>query len=107
MPGMSTSRPPHTVKDFEQRYPQVWEAFQQLGQECHDHGGPLDERTRRLIKLALAIGTRHEGATHSAVRQALASGIGKDELLHVAILAITTVGWPSAYAAMTWIEDSE
>jgi len=27
------------------------------------------------------------------------------EMVHVAILAFTTIGWPSAYAAMTWIQD--
>jgi hypothetical protein len=27
-------------------------------------------------------------------------------MFHAAILAITTVGWPAAYAAMTWIDDA-
>jgi hypothetical protein len=25
---------------------------------------------------------------------------------HVALLAVTTIGWPAAYAAMTWIEEA-
>ena len=32
-------------------------------------------------------------------------GLSPDELRHVAILAVTTLGWPSAMAALTWIED--
>jgi len=26
--------------------------------------------------------------------------------MHVAILAITIIGWPAAFAAMTWIEET-
>jgi hypothetical protein len=27
-------------------------------------------------------------------------------MFHVAILAVTTIGWPTAYAAMTWIDEA-
>ncbi len=96
---------PSSIQEFEKLYPEVWKAFATLGEACHEQGGPLDEKTRRLVKLGLAIASQHEGAVHSAARHALASGIGPKEMLHVAILAITTIGWPSAYAAMTWIQD--
>ena len=96
---------PSSVQEFERQYPEVWKAFAAMGQACHESGGPLDERTRRLVKLGIAIASQHEGAVHSAARHAVESGVSKEELIHVAILAITTVGWPSAYAAMTWIRD--
>jgi alkylhydroperoxidase/carboxymuconolactone decarboxylase family protein YurZ len=83
----------------------VAEAFDRLGTECHE-AGPLDEKTRRLVKLALALAHRHEGAVHSAVRNALASGVSAGEMRHVALLAITTIGWPAAFAALTWIEEA-
>ena len=95
---------PSSVSSFEKKHPSVWQAFEKLGKECHE-AGPLDEKTRRLVKLALAVGLRHEGAVHSATRNALRSGVTREELEHVAILAVTTIGWPAAYAAMTWIED--
>jgi len=97
---------PDSVRQFRKEYPEVWDAFADLGAACHEKGGPLDEKTRRLVKLGLAIGNRHEGAVHSAVRHALEAGCTKQELMHVAILAVTTAGWPQAYAAMTWISDS-
>lgn len=95
---------PSSISAFEEKHPVVWEAFAKLGEACHETG-PLDEKTRRLVKLAMALGLRHEGAVHSATRNALQSGVTREEIEHVAILAITTMGWPSAYAAMTWIED--
>ncbi len=95
---------PKTIAAFREKHPEVWDAFAALGQKCHETG-PLDEKTRRLVKLGIAIAHRHEGAVHSATRNAVRSGATPDEMMHVAILAITTVGWPAAYAAMTWIDD--
>lgn len=98
-------RVPKQVADVRDRFPEVYTAFTKLAEACHDQGGPLDDRSRKLVKLAIAIGHRHEGAVHSAVRHAIAAGVTRDELLHVAILSVTTIGWPAARAAMTWIED--
>lgn len=84
--------------------PEVWKAYATLGKTVSE-AGPLDARTRRLVNLALAIGARSEGAVHSHTRQALAEGITPDELKHAALLAITTLGFPQAMAAMSWIED--
>jgi alkylhydroperoxidase/carboxymuconolactone decarboxylase family protein YurZ len=96
--------PPKSISAFEKKHPAVWEAFAKLGEACHETG-PLDEKTRRLVKLAMAVGLRHEGAVHSATRNALKSGVTREEIEHVVILAITTIGWPGAYAAITWMED--
>jgi alkylhydroperoxidase/carboxymuconolactone decarboxylase family protein YurZ len=84
--------------------PELWQALQALGAAA-GAAGPLDPKTRRLITLALAIGADSEGATHSHVRRALADGLSADELHHVAYLAITTLGWPHAIRALSWIED--
>jgi 4-carboxymuconolactone decarboxylase len=91
---------------FRQDYPKVWEAFSALATECHS-AGPLDDKTRRLVKLALAVGAGLEGATHSAVRHAADAGTSKDEMLHIAVLGITTLGFPSAMRAASWILDDQ
>ena len=97
---------PTQVANFRKQYPKIWQTFNQLGDLCHE-AGPLDERTRRLVKLALSIGAGLEGATHSAVRNAREAGISAEEINHVALLAITTLGFPSATRALTWINDLE
>ena len=97
-------RLPKAANQFRKRHPDVWKAFNELGDRCHS-AGPLDEKTRRLVKLALAIGAASEGGTHSAARNALKSGVTPEELDHVALLAISTLGLPAATRAMTWIED--
>lgn len=53
--------------------------------------GPLDDKTRQLVKLALAIGLGHEGAVHA---HTLESGITPAEIKHIVTLAVTTLGMP-------------
>ena len=95
---------PKPVNQFSKQYPTIWKSFNELGERCHK-AGPLDEKTRRLVKLALSIGAGLEGATHSAVRNARSAGVTVDEIDHVALLAVTTLGFPAAARAMTWIGD--
>jgi alkylhydroperoxidase/carboxymuconolactone decarboxylase family protein YurZ len=101
---MVTKKLPQPVEEFGKQYAEVWKAFTQLGDKCHK-AGPLEEKTRRLVKVALAIGAGFEGATHSAVRNALAAGITPEEIKHVAVLGVTTFGLPSTMRALTWISD--
>ncbi|MCW3476360.1 carboxymuconolactone decarboxylase family protein [Limobrevibacterium gyesilva] len=89
---------------FAARYPAIWQAYGQLGERCAMEG-TLDARTRRLVKLALAIGAGLEGAVHSHVRRALREGIAKAELEQVMLLAVPSLGLPAAVRAMTWIDD--
>ena len=85
-------------------YPAVWQAYAALGKAATE-AGPLDERTRRLVKLALSIGASSEGAVHSHTRRAVEEGLSKKELKQVALLAIGTLGLPQAVKGLTWIED--
>lgn len=85
-------------------YPEIWKAYSALGAACAD-SGPLEGKALRLVKLALAIGAASEGATHSHARRALDEGATAEELRQVAMLAIPTLGFPRAVAALTWIED--
>ena len=99
-----TTLPPSGAGTFAEDFPEVWEAFQALGKSAAK-AGPLDARTRRLIKLALSIGANSEGAVHSHTRQAIEDGLTAAELGQVAALAITTLGFPAAMAGMSWIND--
>ncbi|MEE9246909.1 MAG: carboxymuconolactone decarboxylase family protein, partial [Gemmatimonadota bacterium] len=70
-----------------------------------DDAGPLDARTQRLVKLAIAVGASAEGAVRSNVRKARDTGAGPEEIRQVGVLAVTTVGFPAAIAGLSWIED--
>ncbi|WP_027132695.1 carboxymuconolactone decarboxylase family protein [Geminicoccus roseus] len=95
---------PSGAAEVARSYPEVWEAYAKLGQACAE-AGPLDGRTLRLVKLALAVGASSEGAVHSHARRAVAEGVSREELRQVALLAIPTLGFPQGVKALTWIED--
>jgi alkylhydroperoxidase/carboxymuconolactone decarboxylase family protein YurZ len=95
---------PQPFQEFTNKFPKVAEAYEALGSAAHE-GGPLDDRVRRLVKLAIAVGGRLEGAVRAQARQAKESGVSDAELDHVVLLALTTIGLPSAVAARTWIRD--
>ena len=67
--------------------------------------GPIDDKTAALVKLAIAVGTRHEGAVHSHTRRSIEAGASIDECRHVVLLSLTTIGFPAMMAALSWVED--
>ena len=96
-------KPPDTFVEFVTRFPDLgraWEAARQA-----ERAGPLDEKACRLVKLAVAIGGRSEGAVHSAARKAIAAGVSAAEIEQVIALAASTVGFPRAVAAYTWVRE--
>ena len=95
---------PNVYLRFRDGFPDVAAALDGLG-EAADAAGPLDERTVRLVKLGLAIGGESEGSVRSNARKALAAGASPEELRHVAMLAITTCGFPTGIAGLGWIDE--
>jgi AhpD family alkylhydroperoxidase len=98
------SKLPSFYTQFREQFPEVARAYDALG-DATRQAGPLDARTAELVKLALAAAARLEGGVHSHARRALAAGATPEELRHVAVLAITTLGFPAAMAARAQIED--
>jgi 4-carboxymuconolactone decarboxylase len=100
----SKTQLPAPYRHFEKSYPAVMQAVEAPG-EVTQLAGPLDSKTRALVKLAIAVGAMREGAVHSHARRALEASCTPDELRHVGVLAITTIGFPGTMAAMSWGED--
>lgn len=96
--------PPARFQNFAKKYPAIVTAYESLSAATSD-AGPLDARERELVRLALGIGAFREGAVHSHTRRALAGGCTPEEIRQVVLLAVTTLGFPTMMAAMTWVED--
>jgi alkylhydroperoxidase/carboxymuconolactone decarboxylase family protein YurZ len=95
---------PGPFESFTKEFPAVFEGYDSMGKAAHA-GGPLDSKTRELVKLGISIGARLEGATHSHVRKALAAGATAKEIRHATVLAISTLGLPTTIMAFTWVDD--
>ncbi|HED08885.1 MAG TPA: carboxymuconolactone decarboxylase family protein [Ignavibacteria bacterium] len=98
------SKIPKRYMKFKEDYTEVAEAYESMGDAVHK-AGPLDDKTRALIKLAISTGARLEGAVHSHTRKALKVGATPEELRQVALLSLPTIGLPSMMAALSWIDD--
>ena len=95
---------PEHYKKFSGKYPDLMKAYENLGSEVHK-SGPLDDKTRALIKLAVSTGAGMEGAVHAQVRKALDAGISPEEIRHTVILSFPTIGFPAMMAALSWVND--
>ncbi len=97
-------RPPKKFIEFTEKYPDIAKAYYQLGEAVHA-AGPLDERTRALVKCAVSGASKLEGGFHAHVRKAKRLGLSKEEIQHVAMLTLPTVGFPHMMMLMSWIDD--
>jgi alkylhydroperoxidase/carboxymuconolactone decarboxylase family protein YurZ len=95
---------PEVPAKFARKHPKIWASFEALANQCHE-GGPLDAKTRRLVKLGITLGAGLEGGFHAQVRNGLADGITPDEIRHAVLLGLTTIGFPACMAGLTWIDD--
>lgn len=95
---------PSRFTSFIESHPEIGKAYSDLGKAVSE-AGPLDKKTQQLVKVGIAISANLEGGTHSAARKALDAGCTPDELRHVAMLAVTTIGFPSMMKGLMWVED--
>jgi alkylhydroperoxidase/carboxymuconolactone decarboxylase family protein YurZ len=95
---------PEKFRMFCERHPCVAAAYENLAAECRKVG-PLGAKDQALARLGAAVGAQVEGAVRSQVRKALDAGLTPDEIRHVMMLSLTTIGFPRMMAALTWAED--
>jgi alkylhydroperoxidase/carboxymuconolactone decarboxylase family protein YurZ len=95
---------PKTYEEFIEKFPKVFEDYQQLGKSCREEG-PLDEKCQDLVKLGIAIGANSRGGVMSSIRKALDAGATPEEIIHSVLLSLTTTGFPNMIAAMGWANE--
>ncbi len=87
---------------FKEDFPKVYSDHESLGKEIHDNGGPLPDKTRWLIKVAISGASRHLIALETHIMKAQEAGATDDEIKHALLLLVQTTGFPTfmeAYSA--------
>lgn len=97
-------KPPKFYEQFVKKYPLVAAKYEELGDAVHGQG-PLTERERALIKLAISGSHLYSSAFKAHIRKAIASGISREEIEHLVLLFLPTVGFPAMMAAMGIVEE--
>lgn len=95
---------PDVYEKFEADFPAISKAYHDLASTCH-RAGPLEEKTRRLVKLGVAIGLSSQGAVRSHARRALEEGASPEEVRHAVVLSLSTAGYPAMIAALHWVDE--
>lgn len=92
---------PKGYRKFQEKFPQVYAAYETLGKTAAE-SGPLDEKTRELIKLGMAAARGSESAVQSHVHRALDAGATPGEVEHALVLGVNTLGFPAMMTALSW-----
>ena len=93
---------PKTFQSFVKQHAAIWDAHEQLSKACAE-AGPLDRKTRELIKIGISVGAGLETATKRHALMALENGASKEEIFQTTLMAMTTCGHPAAVAGWHWI----
>lgn len=99
------TRLPQTYQRFKKAQPKLWRAYARLGAAAAA-SGPLDEKTRELIKLGMSAALRSESAVKSHTHRAREAGASADEIAHAILLGVTTIGFPAMMTALYWAQEA-
>ena len=86
---------------FKEEFPGIHQKHEALGKEVHEKGGPLDEKSRWLIKIAISGACNHKRALETHIRKAKSAGVGEAEIKHALLLLIPTAGFPAFMKSYT------
>jgi alkylhydroperoxidase/carboxymuconolactone decarboxylase family protein YurZ len=85
---------------LKRRHGEIYEAYQKFGQLVHEEGGPLGEKTRWLIKVALSAAAGNSYSLRTHILKAVNSGCTNDEIEHSLLLVAPTAGFPKMMEAL-------
>jgi len=80
---------------FKKDFPGINASHEAMGEQIHDQAGPLPEKVRWLIKVAISGASRHHLALETHITKARAAGATDKEIEHTLLLLIQTVGFPT------------
>jgi 4-carboxymuconolactone decarboxylase len=86
---------PKPYSQFGAKYPDILRKNEELGVLIHEHGGPLDEKTRFLIKLGISAASNHQTAAVTHAMRAREAGATEEEVMHALLLVIPSCGFPT------------
>ncbi len=84
-----------TLKQLKKEFPMIYKAHEALGKEIHEKGGPLPEKTRWLMKIAISGASGHRIALETHILKAREAGATDAEIMHTLLLIIQTTGFPA------------
>lgn len=85
---------------FEEKHPEIYRAYTEYGKQLHEKGGPLPEKTRWLIKIAVSATEGYHYSLLTHMKKALRNGCTAEEIEHTLLLVAPTAGFPRMMEAL-------
>jgi alkylhydroperoxidase/carboxymuconolactone decarboxylase family protein YurZ len=98
------ARYPKNYQKLQKMFPELLSAQEKSGKAAKK-AGPLNEKTCHLIQLSACAALRSEGGVHSHAKRAIKAGASKKEIYQTLALLINTIGFPTAAATFSWVND--
>jgi 4-carboxymuconolactone decarboxylase len=80
---------------FKEDFPELYTSYEELGNVIHEKAGPLPEKVRWLLKVAISGASGHRLALETHITKAREAGAKDEEILHALLLLIQTTGFPT------------
>jgi 4-carboxymuconolactone decarboxylase len=80
---------------FQERVSPVNTQYEALGREIHETGGPLPEKVRWLIKVAVSAASQHRLSLETHIAKAREAGATEAEIAHALLMVMQTTGFPT------------
>jgi len=80
---------------FKEDFPKVYSDHEALGKEIHKKSGPLPEKVRWLIKIAISGASHHLIALETHIMKAMEAGATDAEIKHALLMLVQTTGFPT------------
>ncbi len=81
--------------EFKKDFPKVYSDHEALGKEIHERSGPLPEKVRWLIKIAVSGASQHLVSLETHIAKAREAGVKEEEIKHALLMLIQTAGFPT------------
>ena len=89
---------------FAETFPEVTQAYREL-KGAYGAAGPLDEKTRQLVQVAVMVAIGSEGGTRDHVGFALDAGATPDEIRHAVLMLLGPAGMSRTSVGIAWANE--
>ena len=89
---------------FAESFPEVTKAYRAM-RSAYGAAGPLDEKTRHLIQVAIMVAIGSEGGTRDHVGFALDAGATPDEVRQAILMVLGPAGMSRASVGIHWANE--
>lgn len=80
---------------FTTEHKEIYDAYAHYGKLIHEQGGPLDEKTRALMKIVISSVSGQNYALETHINKAFEVLCTKEEMEHAILLTAPSVGFPN------------